>query len=161
MSKAVSSLMGKPMTSASHVATGATRATNVVVDTVPHKQVPARMALTSSQDQQMHPNLVQVQHTAESEQSDLSDDEFSVLEVQLTQSGEFSKGSPSSAGSHTLNMSNNVRGRLKERIAFWERIEAPSFILDTIREGTKFPSSLNHRALLSRTTIQPNHMASL
>ena len=49
------------MTSASHVATGATGATNVGVDTVTHKQVPARMALTSSQDQQMGPNLVQVQ----------------------------------------------------------------------------------------------------
>ena len=74
-----------------------------------------------------------------SEQSDLSDDEFSVLEVQLKQSGELSKGSPSSAGSHTPNMSNNVRGRLKQHIAFWERIEAPSFILDTIREGYKIP----------------------
>ena len=127
------------MTSASHVATGATGATNVVVDTVPDKQVPARIALTSSQDQQMGPNLVQVQHTVGSEQSDLSDDEFSVLEVQLKQSGEFSKGSPSSAGSHTPNMSNNVWGRLKQHIAFWERIEAPSFILDTIREGYKIP----------------------
>ena len=36
-------------------------------------------------------------------------------------------------------MSNNVRGRLKQHIAFWERIEAPSFILDTIREGYKIP----------------------
>ena len=98
------------MTSASHVATGAAGATNVVVDTVPHKQVPARMALTSSQEQQMGPNLVQVQHTAGSERSDLSDDEFSMLEVQLKQSGEFSKGRPSSAGSHMPNMSNNVRG---------------------------------------------------
>ena len=71
------------MTSASHVATGATGATNVVVDTVPDKQVPARMVLTSSQDQQMGPNLVQVQHTMGSEQSDLSDDEFSVLEALL------------------------------------------------------------------------------
>ena len=79
------------MTSASHVATGVTEATNTVMDTVPDKQVPARMALTSSQDQQMGPNLVQVQHTVESEQNDLSDDEFSVLEVQLKQSGEFSK----------------------------------------------------------------------
>ena len=35
------------MTSATHVATGATGATNVVVDTVPHKQVHARKALTS------------------------------------------------------------------------------------------------------------------
>ena len=121
------------------MATGATGATNVVVDTVPDKQVPARMALTSSQDQQMGPNLVQVQHTVGSEQSDLSDDEFSVLEVQLKQSGEFSKGSPSSAGSRTPNMSNNVRGRLKQHIAFWERTEAPSFILDTIRERYKIP----------------------
>ena len=89
----------------------------------------------------MGPNLVQVQHTAGSEQlqSDLSDDEFSVLEVQLKQSREFSKCSPSSAGIHTPNMSNNVRGRLKQHIAFWERIEAPSFILDTIREGYKIP----------------------
>ena len=116
VSKAVSSLMGKPMTSASHVATGATGATNVVVDTVTDKQVPARMALTSCQDQQMGPNLVQVQHTVGSEQSDLSDDELSMLEVQLKQSGEFSKGSPSSAGSHTPNMSNNVWGRLKQHI---------------------------------------------
>ena len=139
VSKAVSSLMGKPMTSASHVATGATGATNVVVDTVTDKQVPARMALTSCQDQQMGPNLVQVQHTVGSEQSDLSDNKFSMLEVQLKQSGEFSKGSPSSAGSHTPNMSNNVWGQLKQHIAFWERIEAPSFILDTIREGYKIP----------------------
>ena len=36
-------------------------------------------------------------------------------------------------------MSNNVWGRLKQHIAFWERIEAPSFILDTIREGYKIP----------------------
>ena len=83
----------------------------------------------------MGSHLVQVQHTAGSEQSDLSDDEFSALEVQLIQSVEFSKGSPSSAGSHTPNMSNNVRGRLKQHVAFWERIEAPSFLLDTIREG--------------------------
>ena len=61
------------MTSASHVATGATGATKVVVDTIPDKQVPTRMALTSSPDQ-LGPNLVQVQHTAGSEQSDLSDD---------------------------------------------------------------------------------------
>ena len=70
---------------------------------------PAHIVLTSSQDQQMGPNLVQVPHTAGSEHSDLSDNEFSVLEVQLKQSGEFPKGSPSSAGSHTPNMSNNVR----------------------------------------------------
>ena len=130
----------------------------MVVDTVPDKQVPTRMALTSSQDQQMGPNPVQVQHTAGSEQSDLSDDEFSVLEVQFKQSAGFSKGSPSSAGSHTPNMSNNVLGRLKQHIAFWERIEAPSFILDTIREGYKIPFKFEPRALLSRTTIQPNHM---
>ena len=136
VNKAISSLMAKPMTSASHVATGAT---NVVVDTVPDKQVPARMVLTSSQDQQMGPNLVQVQHTVGSEQSELSDDEFSVLEVQLKQSGEFSRGSPSSAGSNTPNMSNNVWGRLKQHVAFWERIEVPSFLLDTIREGYKIP----------------------
>ena len=104
--------MGKPMTSASHVATGASGATNVVVDTVTDNQVPARMARTSSQDQAMGPNLAQVHHTVGSEQSDLSDDEFSVLEVQLKQFGEFSKSSPSLAGSHTPNMSNNVRGRL-------------------------------------------------
>ena len=47
------------------------------VDTVPDKLVPARMVLTSSQDQRMGPNLVQVQHTVGSEHSDLSDDEFS------------------------------------------------------------------------------------
>ena len=153
--------MGKPMTSASHVATGATGATNVVMDTIPHKQVPARMTLTSSQDQQMDPNLVQVPHTAGSEQSDLSDDEFSVLEVQLKQFGEFSKGSPSSAGRHTPNMSNNVRGRLKQHIAFWERIEAPSFILDTIREGYKLPFKFEPPRSCKPNNHSANHMASL
>ena len=34
---------------------------------------------------------------------------------------------------------NEVRGRLKAHIAFWERIDAPEFMLDTIRHGYKIP----------------------
>ncbi len=44
-------------------------------------------------------------------------------------------------------------------IQFWETIEAPEFILNTIREGIKFPSSLNQSIPLSRTTVLPNYIA--
>jgi hypothetical protein len=33
----------------------------------------------------------------------------------------------------------SVRGRLEEHLRFWEQIEAPEFILDTIRSGYKIP----------------------
>jgi hypothetical protein len=33
----------------------------------------------------------------------------------------------------------SVRGRLKEHLRFWEQIEAPQFILDTIRSWYKIP----------------------
>ena len=36
-------------------------------------------------------------------------------------------------------LTNEVRGRLKAHIAFWVRIDAPEFILDTIRHRYKIP----------------------
>ena len=74
----------------------------------------------------------------ESDQSDLSEDEQCVLQVPLDQKGEFVCGDIS--GSSKLPVQScQVRGRLKQHIQFWETIEAPELILNTIREGYKIP----------------------
>lgn len=73
---------------------------------------------------------------AENEENDLSESESRVLQVQLEQKGETvskSKNPKESSQNHS------VRGRLKQHIKFWERIEAPDFILSTIADGYKIP----------------------
>ena len=85
-------------------------------------------------------NTAQIPSTAltavENEVLDLSEDESIVLEVHLEHKGE-TVSRPQKPNECLKNCS--VRGRLKEHIKFWERIEAPAFIIDTIREGYKIP----------------------
>jgi len=63
-----------------------------------------------------------------------SDNENAVFEVENF--NYISKGEAVSANVSQENTTNLcVRGRLKLHLAFWERIEAPEFILRTITEG--------------------------
>ena len=74
--------------------------------------------------------------TESDECSEWSNEETRVLQVCPIDKGEVSfLHTPFGATS----LANKVRGRLKSHIAFWERIDAPEFILDTIRHGYKIP----------------------
>ena len=74
--------------------------------------------------------------TGNEECSEWSDEEMHVLQVYTGDKGEISSIYTPSGGTR---LANEVRGRLKAHIALWVRIDAPEFILDTIRHGYKIP----------------------
>ena len=74
--------------------------------------------------------------TGNEECSEWSDEEMRVLQVYTGDKGEVSSIYTPSGGTR---LANEVRGRLKAHIALWVRIDAPEFILDTIRHGYKIP----------------------
>lgn len=82
------------------------------------------------------PELAGETETNNEDCPEFSDDETRVLKVCPTNKGEVTilSRSPGEAAS-----ANNVRGRLRAHIAFWETINAPQFILETIRHGYKIP----------------------
>ncbi|CAB4027771.1 Hypothetical predicted protein [Paramuricea clavata] len=100
------------------------------------KECPLRMAIITSPRSQVGNNNVPVQTRVESEKSDLSEDEMCVLQVQSYGKGEF-VCTGINGRSQLPTQTCQVRGRLKQHIQFWEAIEAPKFILNTIREGYK------------------------
>ncbi len=133
--KAVSKLVQKPTTSASHVDTKDTGVTNAGLDTGPSKEGQVHTEIITTPNKPSWIAQRPVQNRVESDQSYLStEDEQCVLQVPVDQKGEFVCGDIS--GSSKLPVQScQVRGRLKQHIQFWETIEAPEFILNTIRKG--------------------------
>ena len=74
--------------------------------------------------------------TGNEECSELSDEEMRVLQVYSVNKGEVSLLHTALGGT---SLTNEVRGRLKAHIASRVRIDAPEFILHTIRHGYKIP----------------------
>ena len=74
--------------------------------------------------------------TGNEECSEWPDEEMRVLQVYTVDKGEVSLLHTPLGGT---SLTNEVRGRLKAHIAFWVRIDAPEFILDTIRHAYKIP----------------------
>ena len=74
--------------------------------------------------------------TGNEECSEWPDEEMHVLQVYMGDKGEVGSIYTPSGGTR---FANGVRGRLKACIAFWVRIDAPEFILDTILYGYKIP----------------------
>ncbi len=87
--KAVSKLVQKPMTSASHVHTKDTGVTNAGLDTGPSKEGQVHTEIITTPTSRAGFHNVPVQNIVESDQSDLSEDEQCVLQVPLDQKGEF------------------------------------------------------------------------
>ena len=131
--KAISHLVASTTTSASPVdtkVTGAVSATQEAVQ-VDRNSTPD----TSKRIGLLEPLQLQSETATASEAcADWSDDELCVLQVCSEQKGEISLMSPV-----IMNVTPTVKGRLKAHIAFWERINAPEYILDTIRHGYKIP----------------------
>lgn len=126
------------MISASPAGTKDIGAMNVKSDIVPNKQEPIHLGIPISSGSQIGSNNVPVRSRVESDQSELSDDETCVLQVQPNDKGEYIS-SVASGSSKLQAQPCQVRGRLNQHIKFWETIEAPEFILNTIREGYKIP----------------------
>ena len=82
--KAVNKLVCRPTTCACPVSTEITGAMNAV-PSQRVSSVPVHMEIISTPESLTSPNQVQVKYRVESEQSDLSEDENSVLEVQCEQ----------------------------------------------------------------------------
>jgi len=135
--KAINQVVLSPTIYVSHVATEGTGALNVELATPIGK---VEYAVDMEATPKRIGNTAQTPSTApqavENEVNDLSDDESVILEVLLEQKGETVSRSQK-PNEPLKNCS--VRGRLKQHIRFWERIEAPEFIIDTIREGYKIP----------------------
>ena len=74
--------------------------------------------------------------TGNEECCEWSDEEMRVLQVYTVDKAEVSLLHTPLGGT---NLTNELRDRLKAHIAFWVRIDAPEFILDTIRHGYKVP----------------------
>ena len=74
--------------------------------------------------------------TGNEECSESSDEEMRVSQVYTVDKGEVSLLHTPLGGTSPTN---EVRGRLKAYIAFWVRIDAPEFILDTLRYGYTIP----------------------
>lgn len=112
-----------------------TGARAVELDTKPGKEDQTRMEIIS---RKAGLNQTQPQIRMETQPSDLSEDESCVLEVNLECNGEYEQV-VTPRESEPLPQ---VRGRLKRHISFWEKIEAPEFIKNTIREGYRIPIKL-------------------
>ena len=126
-----------PVTSPTHASLAATGDTGV--------QSAVQVMLTDKQDRVAPEYTIGrpgsskiITTTMEENENALSEDESLVFEVQFIDSkGETASEIKSFVPGCRDDFS--VRGRLKEHIWFWERIEAPEYILETIRSGCRIP----------------------
>ena len=129
--KPISHLVASTTTFASPVGTKVTGAVSATQEAV--KVDRNSMPDTSKTNGLLEPLQLQSEVAMASEAcTDWSDDELYVLQVCCEQKGEISLMSTVS-----MNATPTVKGRLKAHIAFWEHINAPECILDTISHGYK------------------------